>query len=262
VILLPLFTHSNTNFEAEIEYLKIFKLNDLTQDIFFSYTYNIAQSLQHNMLHNFTLKLNWDNRFVWNYYLLSEFASTVNNQQWVFPVIQGYVHSQQYQYADYFSIVLISRRCRRYAGPRYWKRGINEIGDVANCVETEQIVLNESKSSVSGLYISSYLQIRGSIPMFWSQQSDTYSVKPPVISKVITIVNNIPSTLSTVFRHFGGLILDYGAPIMCIDLTKSKDKDESKLSRYYQEAISYINLKLHSECKIYYGHLDFKRIFK
>lgn len=76
------------------------------------------------------------------------------------------------------------------------------------------------------------------------------------------IVSNIPNTLSTAFRHFGGLILDYGAPIMCIDLTKSKDKDESKLSKYYQEAINYINLRVSNECKIHYGHIDFKRIFK
>ena len=185
VILLPLFTHNNTNFEAEIEYLKIFKSNDLTQDIFFSYNYNIAQSLQHNTLHNSMLQLNCNNRFVWNYYLISEFASCITNPLWILPVIQGYVHSQQYQYADYFTVVLISRRCRRYAGPRYWKRGINEIGDVANCVETEQIVINETRSSDNGLYISSYLQIRGSIPVFWSQQSDTYSVKPPVISNVV-----------------------------------------------------------------------------
>ena len=35
------------------------------------------------------------------------------------------------------SLILISRRSRRYAGTRYLKRGINECGNVANFVEVE-----------------------------------------------------------------------------------------------------------------------------
>lgn len=38
------------------------------------------------------------------------------------------------------SLILVARRSRYMAGPRYLKRGINEQGDVANFVETEQIV--------------------------------------------------------------------------------------------------------------------------
>jgi len=35
------------------------------------------------------------------------------------------------------SLILIARRSRYMAGPRYLKRGINEEGNVANFVETE-----------------------------------------------------------------------------------------------------------------------------
>jgi len=34
-------------------------------------------------------------------------------------------------------MILIARRSRYMAGPRYLKRGINEEGNVANFVETE-----------------------------------------------------------------------------------------------------------------------------
>ena len=46
-------------------------------------------------------------------------------------------------------VTLIARRSRYYAGARYLKRGVNEEGDVANEVETEQIVF---EASTTGFY--------------------------------------------------------------------------------------------------------------
>ncbi len=37
-------------------------------------------------------------------------------------------------------VILIARRSRYFAGARYLKRGVNDEGNVANEVETEQIV--------------------------------------------------------------------------------------------------------------------------
>ena len=37
-------------------------------------------------------------------------------------------------------VTLIARRSRHYAGVRYLKRGVNDEGNVANEVETEQVV--------------------------------------------------------------------------------------------------------------------------
>jgi len=39
-----------------------------------------------------------------------------------------------------FSVTLISRRSTARAGPRYYSRGIDESGNVANFVETEMIL--------------------------------------------------------------------------------------------------------------------------
>lgn len=61
-----------------------------------------------------------------------------------------------------FDFVLISRRNVLRAGTRFNMRGIDEKGNVANFVETEQIVHY-------GDYRCSFVQIRGSIPLAWSQ---------------------------------------------------------------------------------------------
>lgn len=70
---------------------------------------------------------------------------------------------------------------------RYLKRGVNERGRVANDVETEQIVFADA-SDGSPMQISSVVQIRGSIPLFWSQEASPLNMKPDIIC---TIYNNL-----------------------------------------------------------------------
>jgi phosphatidylinositol 4-phosphatase len=53
---------------------------------------------------------------------------------------------------------------------RYLMRGIDADGQVANFAETEQIVS-------ASLCFSSFVQIRGSIPLFWTQLPN-FSLKP------------------------------------------------------------------------------------
>ena len=50
-----------------------------------------------------------------------------------------------------------------HLGTRYKRRGIDLDGYVANYVETEQII------EVAGDHIVSFVQTRGSIPVYWSQ---------------------------------------------------------------------------------------------
>lgn len=68
---------------------------------------------------------------------------------------------------------------------RYLKRGVNEKGRVANDVETEQIVYEEVSNSCP-VQISSVVQNRGSIPLFWSQETSKLKVKPDIICKSYT----------------------------------------------------------------------------
>ena len=65
-------------------------------------------------------------------------------------------------------LLLISRRRFAMSGSRFNARGIDDNSNVANFVETELIVTYEHN-----LY--SFLQIRGSIPIFWEQKQKNLS---------------------------------------------------------------------------------------
>lgn len=61
-------------------------------------------------------------------------------------------------------MALISRRSVLRSGTRFNARGIDDAGNAANFVETEQVVqIDESK------YLS-YVMVRGSVPIFWEQK--------------------------------------------------------------------------------------------
>lgn len=55
-------------------------------------------------------------------------------------------------------------------------------GEVANEVETEQIVHEAVWSSLSESHVTSFVQIRGSVPSHWAQTSGDRKIvpKPPI----------------------------------------------------------------------------------
>lgn len=57
-------------------------------------------------------------------------------------------------------------------------------GDVANEVETEQVVHDASVMSFTAGSYSSYVQVRGSVPLYWSQDISTMMPKPPIRCKI------------------------------------------------------------------------------
>jgi hypothetical protein len=67
-------------------------------------------------------------------------------------------------------MMLISRRSRYRAGTRYKRRGLDEEGKCANYVETEQVIAMREHQV-------SFVQVRGSVPLYWSQPG--YKYRPP-----------------------------------------------------------------------------------
>ena len=67
-----------------------------------------------------------------------------------------------------------SDRSRFRTGTRFWVRGADVSGNVANFNETEQII------EVKGVGIASYVQTRGSMPFLWAQIPD---IKYKVLSR-------------------------------------------------------------------------------
>ena len=103
--------------------------------------------------------------YIWNYDLLKDFLLQGISHKWLTPVIQGYCRSGE---ANTFlgrnlNVVIISRRHTARAGTRFYSRGIDEDGSVANFVETEVIInFNHGQSMFA------HLQVRGSVPLFWA----------------------------------------------------------------------------------------------
>jgi hypothetical protein len=91
-----------------------------------------------------------------------------------------------------FLITVISRRSIKRAGLRYLRRGIDDDGYAANSVETEQLL---SSVGWDDSKIFSFVQIRGSIPLFFTQSP--YSLKPtPVLQ------HSDAANLKALSRHF------------------------------------------------------------
>eukprot|EP00795_Rhopilema_esculentum_P012362 gene12362-3018_t len=154
-----------------------------------------------------------DDRFFWNKHMISDLIDSKEPlaKHWILPIIQGYFEVERcsidimdglpfpalnkeedpdsssgdeedgyIEVKDFktgenlleneYDILLISRRSRYRAGTRYKRRGVDEDGDCANYVETEQVVC------VMNHFVS-FVQVRGSVPVFWSQPG--YKYRPP-----------------------------------------------------------------------------------
>jgi len=92
----------------------------------------------------------------------------------------------------------MSRRSRHRAGTRYFSRGIDAQGNTSNFNETEQIVLLDPlpangepirRGRVDGRERLSFVQTRGSAPLFWAEVNNL-RYKPDLQ------IMDIPSTVS------------------------------------------------------------------
>jgi len=96
---------------------------------------------------------------------------------------------------------------------RYKKRGISDKGHVANDVESEQIV------SCGNRY-TSYVQMRASIPLFWTQEGSAMKAKPKI---------EVPrdDTFSLALRyHLMDLYRRYGFPLVVVNLVKQGEREK------------------------------------
>ena len=87
----------------------------------------------------------WDNQMMWNYFLVRDFYELLKRHKWVVPVVHGSIDFKNFtDGGNKFTLILLARRSRHFAGTRYLRRGINQEGYVANWVEVEQIVWRHS----------------------------------------------------------------------------------------------------------------------
>ncbi|XP_066383463.1 phosphoinositide phosphatase SAC3-like isoform X1 [Miscanthus floridulus] len=236
------------NSKDENRYRKILNALDLRKDFFFSYSYHIMRSLQKNLTDpqdGWTL---YETIFVWNEYLTRRIRNCLRNTLWTVALVHGFFQQDKFSISGKdIMLTLIARRSRHYAGTRYLKRGVNEKGRVANDVETEQIVYEAVPGPTE---VSSVVQNRGSIPLFWSQETSKLNLKPNII--LHEMQNNYEATK----LHFENLRARYGNPIIILNLIKTRERRESILRREFDKAIKIINKSLSEENHLRFLHWD------
>ncbi|KAK4427437.1 Phosphoinositide phosphatase SAC2 [Sesamum alatum] len=248
--------HSNMAYSKnENRYKKLLRNVDLTKDFFFSYSYHVMLSLQKNLSNHETGLILYETMFVWNEFLTRGIRNQLKNSVWTVALVYGFFKQVKLSINGRdFNLILIARRSRHYAGTRYLKRGVNEKGRVANDVETEQIVLDNAPEG-SPIQISSVVQNRGSIPLFWSQETSRLNIKPDII------LSKKDDKYEATKLHFENLVKRYGNPIIILNLIKTREKKprESILRAEFAHAIEVINKDLTRENRLKFLHWDLSK---
>ncbi|KAI1261055.1 SacI homology domain-containing protein [Xylariaceae sp. FL1019] len=268
---------ADTRNPEESRFLGILNHLDLTRSFYFSYSYDITRTLQHNITRERLAVMdgspgktyhNYNEMFVWNSHLLQPAANILTDPfDWCRPIIHGYIDQAAISvYGRTAHITIIARRSRFFAGARFLKRGANDLGYVANDVETEQIVSESQTTSFhspshklfANPQFTSYVQHRGSIPLYWTQDNIGVTPKPPIE------LNLVDPFYTAAALHFNHLFERYGSPIYALNLVKSRERTprESKLLKEYTNAINYLNQFLPTEHKIIHKAWDMSRAAK
>ena len=182
--------------------------------------------------------------FTWNYYILNSgnFLQNKDCHPWCLALVHGAVFINECSLnGKLFRWSILSRRSTKRAGTRFYRRGCDYNGNVANFVETEQVV--EHKDT-----LSSFVQIRGSMPFFWQQTPTLQYLPKPVIC--YHLEHEEPFN-----AHLGKLIQNYGAQVL-INLVNHK-KSEGLLQEKFKQLhktspltnhVDYEAFDFHAEC--------------
>jgi len=207
--------------------------------------------------------------------------TTITMQMDLKPLIEGDLSKDLPDKKHQLDIYLIGRREWIRSGTRYHCRGINKDGHVSNFVETEMIIhlgyadpsfpgvipqgvhrLPPSQRQVLveqfgraysndshelGFGWSSFLQIRGSVPLYWEQSMFGRGTNPAQPPPVLSIFRN-PNPLSNVKSdkyteqlntqayqtHFRSLRREYG-DVWCFNLLSGTRGNESDLTMAWRQ---------------------------
>ena len=248
----------------EDRYLSILKELIKSSPLYLSYSFDLTNSFQRQAESDFSLPA-WqraDDRFFWNRFIQSDLidlrlgkSTRFGNQReqpgvdpFILPVMFGMLEIRNTSVmGSPLTFILISRRSRLRAGTRYHSRGIDEEGHVSNFNETEQtIILNDdaSKGPVSyegdaGMQydklraavgkegqVISYVQTRGSVPLYWAEINDLNYI--PQVQ-----IRGVESAEKAAQRHFSEQIRIYGDNYL-VNLVKHTGREQGVKEAYEQ----------------------------
>lgn len=238
---------------------------------YFSDEYNLTSALQTLVDVRFDINC-CDSKFFINRFHLKKFIeSNVNYFEFISPFIIGFVTQDRVEIEktdQTLLFTLISRKDTSRLGARFYSRGADIAGNVSNFVESEQIldfVENRPRSVDKGAgdyanyfdnKIISFMQVRGSIPLIWSQ--------PPTLKYVpsMHIGEDVGKSEKAYKLHFQKLMLKYDRiqVVNLIDKVKSQyvlgkafanmhEKVSEASNEQYKDKVDFVWFDYHHECR-------------
>ena len=232
--------------------------------MYFSYSIDITNSFQRQAQANMSQPL-WgraDDRFFWNRFVQTDLidfrtgdssglrgGAQPGADPYILPVMFGMMRIVQTKIMSTpFTFALITRRSRFRGGTRYFSRGIDEQGHVSNYNETEQaILLNDTTGRPAGFaggqgvqngkiggpgsseaQIMSYVQTRGSVPVFWAEVNDLHYT--PKLQ-----IRGIDTAVEAARKHFNEQVRLYGENYL-VNLVNQKGR-ELRVKNAYEQMV-------------------------
>ncbi|BGO97801.1 hypothetical protein RTG_01406 [Rhodotorula toruloides ATCC 204091] len=237
--------------------------------LYFSFNTDITRGLQakherrNDGLKHLPLWRSADKRFWFNQHLLAPFVQA-GLHSYIVVMMQGFAQHlsvalplQPYRTLTSvdpssptsvdLDLTLISRRSTERPGLRYQRRGIDSSGSVANFVETEFIVECVREGT---RHVDSFVQVRGSIPLYWSQSP--WALKPPPV-----LERTEEESRKAMRKHLDGLRTKYGRLVL-VNLAETTGKEGTVVNAYGEgvkslsvdeEEMRYVSFDFHKETK-------------
>ncbi len=242
--------------------LGLLKAHLYSAPFYFSYEYDLTSSMQRQAgLQHDSAPL-WqraDERFFWNRFVMQKFIETSQStgqdlSRFILPCVFGFLEVKEVTINNHaFVLGLIARRSRHRVGTRYFSRGIDLNGNVSNFNETEQFIITNPKggptmTKANGSIRKSYVQTRGSVPVFWAEVNNLrYKPDLQIMEK--------PETTEATRRHFEDQVARYGDNYL-VNLVNQKGY-EKPVKEAYERAVEklgnsqvhYTYYDFHHECK-------------
>ncbi|KAG7691916.1 hypothetical protein KL950_004948 [Ogataea haglerorum] len=253
-------------YPSKYEQHPCYELRKLLTDgsFFYSTDFDLTSTLQTrgvNASHSLSMD-RYHLDYMWNAFMMEEVIKFRNNldeapkrvldeNRYLTTVIRGFAETLRASVGGRRArLTIISKQSWKRAGTRFNVRGVDDDGNVANFVETELIYNDES-------HVFAYTQIRGSIPVFWEQ--DTALISPKV-----QVTRSFEATQPVFEKHFENLNGKYG-PVHIVNLLSSTKSSEVELNREYKrhfkalsknkpDSVYFTNFDFHQETAKTYAH--------
>ena len=222
---------------------------------FYSSDFDLTSTLQNRGFGAHSLSSdNFEQEYMWNSFMMEEIITykdrldtqakqVLDDEGFLTTVIRGFAETFITQVKNVkVAMTIVSKQSWKRAGTRFNARGVDDEANVANFVETEYIMYCNS-------YCYAFTEIRGSIPVFWEQ--DTSLLNPKV-----QITRSMEATQPIFDKHFKKLIDVYG-PVHVVNLLSTKSSEIGLSRRYYDHIKQSKKLNLGTD--ILYTAFDFHK---